>query len=172
MRNRIVTTALASTAAVAGLLGTATPASAATYYDMTIRSAATGMCLAPEGRTSEEGVAIIQTYCNGDPYQRWDFVDLGSGVYQIRNAVTLKCMDVAGSNIDGTAVVQWTCASITNQRFEAKPKLPGYVTLKTRVAGTKTHCLDVPGEQPIDGLAIIIWSCGGYAGQTFGVFSA
>lgn len=171
MGKRIVTMALASATAVAGLLGTAAPASAATQYDMTIRSAATGMCLAPQNRSSEAGVAIVQTYCNGDPYQRWDFIDLGGSVYRIRNAVTLQCMDVAGSNIDGTEVIQWPCASITNQRFEAKPKIPGYVTLKSRVRNTSTHCVDVPGEQPLEGLAMIIWSCNGSAGQTFGVFS-
>ncbi|MFD5829133.1 RICIN domain-containing protein [Lentzea sp. NPDC060358] len=170
MRNRIVTTALASTAAIAGLLGTASPASADDHFDVTVRSAVSGKCLAPQGESFSDGVPIVQTTCNGSAFQRWDFIDKGNHVVQIRNAVTLKCMDVLGLNNDGTPVVQWPCANITNQRFQASRNLPDFVTLKSRVAGTSTHCLDVPGGQATEGLAVQIWTCNGTAAQSFGVF--
>ena len=70
MRKRIVTAALAFATAVAGLLGTAAPASAATQYDMTIRSAATGMCLTPQSRSSEAGVPIDHKNCNAEKKHR------------------------------------------------------------------------------------------------------
>ncbi|WP_394618035.1 RICIN domain-containing protein [Lentzea sp. JNUCC 0626] len=170
MRKRIVTTALASTAAIAGLLGTATPAFAANHFDVTVRSAVSGKCLAPQGSSLEDGVPIVQTDCVGSPFERWDFLDRGNRIFQIRNAVTLKCMDAFGSNTDGTPVVQWPCAGTSNQRFQAGRNLPDWVTLRSRVAGTSTHCLDVPGGRPDEGLAMQIWRCNGTAAQTFGVF--
>ncbi|HEX7303974.1 RICIN domain-containing protein [Lentzea sp.] len=170
MRKRIVTTALASTAAIAGLLGTATPASADDHFDVTVRSAVSGKCLAPQGESFEDGVPVVQTTCNGSPFQRWDFLDKGDHVVQMRNAVTLKCMDAFGLNTDGVPVIQWPCAGTSNQRFQASRTLPDFVTLKSRVARTSTHCLDVPGGQTTEGLAMQIWSCNGTIAQSFGVF--
>ncbi|MFD4636281.1 RICIN domain-containing protein [Lentzea sp. NPDC058436] len=170
MRNRIVTTALASTAAIAGLLGTAAPASAANHFDVTVRSAVSGKCLAPQGESFEDGVPIVQTSCTGSAFQRWDFLDRGDHVFQIRNAVTLKCMDAFGSNADGVPIVQWPCAGTSNQRFQASRNLPDFVTLRSRVAGTRTHCIDVPGGRSDEGLAVQLWTCNGTAAQSFGVF--
>lgn len=170
MRKRIVTTALAFTAAMVGSLGIATPAFADDHFDVTVRSSVSGKCLAPQGNSTADGVPIVQVACNGNAFQRWDFVDHDNSVFQIRNAVTLKCMDVLGTNNNGTPVVQWPCANISNQRFQANRSLPDFVTLKSRVAGTKTHCLDVPGGLATEGAAMQIWTCNGTASQAFGVF--
>lgn len=170
MRKRIAKTALALTAAAAGLLGTAAPASADDHFDVTVRSAVSGKCLAPHLESFEDGVPIVQVPCNGSPFQRWDFIDRGNRVFQIRNAVTLKCMDAFGGAVDGTPVIQWPCAGTSNQRFQASRNLPDFVTLKSRVAGTSTHCLDVPGGRPDENLALQIWRCNGTAAQSFGVF--
>jgi hypothetical protein len=170
MRKRIVTTALAFVAAMAASIGAAAPAFADDHYDMTIRNTASGLCLAPQ--SSAAGVPIVQVRCDGNPYQRWDFIDHGDHVFQIRNAVTAQCMDVWGRNNNGTPVVQWPCAGTSNQRFQAGRNLPDYVTLKSRVAQTKTHCLDVPGGSATEGLAMHIWECYGGAAQAFGVFPA
>ncbi|MEU3647268.1 RICIN domain-containing protein [Lentzea sp. NPDC034063] len=170
MRKRIATTALAMTAAVAGLLGTAAPAMADDHFDVTVRSAVSGKCLAPQGESTADGVPIVQVSCNGSAFQRWDFIDRNNHVVQIRNAVTLKCMDALGSNTNGTPVVQWPCANISNQRFQASRNLPDFVTLRSRVAGTSSHCLDVPGGLSTEGAAMQIWVCNGTASQSFGVF--
>jgi Ricin-type beta-trefoil lectin domain len=170
MRKWIATSALALTAALAGSVGVATPAFADDHFDVTVRSSVSGKCLAPQGNSSADGVPIVQVTCNCSAFQRWDFVDHDDHIFQIRNAVTLKCMDVLGKNSNGTPVVQWPCANISNQRFQASRNLPDFVTLKSRVSGTKTHCLDVPGGRSDEGLALQIWTCNGTASQAYGVF--
>ena len=170
MRKWIATSALTLAAAMAGSVGMATPALADDHFDVTVRSSVSGKCLAPQGNSSADGVPIVQVTCNGNAFQRWDFVDHDNSVFQIRNAVTLKCMDAFGSNTNGTPVVQWPCAGTSNQRFQANRSLPDFVTLKSRVAGTKTHCLDVPGGRSDEGLALQIWTCNGSAAQAYGVF--
>jgi hypothetical protein len=170
MRRRIVTTALALMAAMAGSLGAAAPAFADDHFDVTVRSTASGKCLTPQGESLADGVPIVQVTCNGSPFQRWDFVDHDDHIFQIRNAVTLKCMDVFGLNNNGTQVIQWPCSGISNQRFEASRDLPGFVSLRSRVAGTRTHCLDVPGGLANEGAAMQVWTCNGTPAQVFGVF--
>lgn len=170
MRKRIVTTALAFVGAVAASIGAAAPAFADDHFDVTVRNTATGKCLAPQGGSSADGVPIVQVTCNGSAFQRWDFIDRGDHVFQIRNAVSLKCMDVWGLNNNGVKVIQWPCARTTNQRLQASRDLPDFVTLKSRVAGTKTHCLDVPGGLPTENAEMQIWVCNGTTSQAFGVF--
>ncbi len=170
MGKRFLTSALAVTAAVGGLLATAAPAFADDHFDVTVRNTASGKCLAPQGESSAAGVAIVQVTCNGSPFQRWDFVDHDDHIFQIRNAVTLECMDAAGPNANGTPVIQWPCSSISNQRFQASRDLPDFVSLRSRVSGTSTHCLDDPGGLSTEGAAMQLWVCNGTAAQAFGVF--
>ncbi|MGW5722050.1 RICIN domain-containing protein [Amycolatopsis sp. NPDC003865] len=170
MRKRIVTAALASAAATVLTVGAAAPAFADDHFDVTVRNTASGKCLAPQGESSADGVPIVQVTCTGSPFQRWDFVDHDDHIFQIRNAVTLKCMDAAGLNTNQVPVIQWPCSGISNQRFQASRDLPDFVTLRSRVAGTNTHCLDVPGGLATEGAAMQLWVCNGTAAQAFGVF--
>ncbi|MDT7782081.1 MAG: hypothetical protein QOF58_500 [Pseudonocardiales bacterium] len=170
MRKWIATSAFALTTAVVGVVGMAAPALADDHFDVTVRSTVSGKCLAPQGGSFADGVPIVQTTCNGSPFQRWDFIDHDDSIFQLRNAVTLKCMDVLGSNNNGTPVVQWPCNRNSNERFQASRSLPDFVTLKSRVSGTKTHCLDVPGGRSDENLAVQIWTCNGTAAQSYGVF--
>ncbi|MEU4252846.1 RICIN domain-containing protein [Amycolatopsis sp. NPDC026612] len=170
MRKRIATTALALMAAMAASLAAAAPAFADDHFDMTVRNTASGMCLTPQGESSADGVPIVQVTCNGSPFQRWDFVDHDDHIFQIRNAVTLKCMDVLGRNNNGTPVVQWPCSGISNERFQASRDLPDFVSLRSRVANTNTHCIDDPGGLGTEGAAMQLWVCNGTPAQAFGVF--
>jgi uncharacterized membrane protein len=170
MRKRIVVTVLALMAAMVASLGVAAPAFADDHFDVTVRNTGTGMCLAPQNESSADGVAIVQVPCNGSAFQRWDFVDHDNHNFQIRNAVTLKCMDAAGLNTNETPVIQWPCANISNERFQASRDLPDFVTLRSRVAGSSTHCLDVPGGEATVNAAMRLWVCNGTAAQAFGVF--
>lgn len=170
MRKWIASSAFAVTTAVAGLVATAAPALADDHFDVTVRSTVSGKCLAPQGNSSADGVPIVQTTCTGNPFQRWDFVDHDNSNFQIRNAVTLKCMDALGGATNGTPVVQWPCANISNQRFHANRSLPDFVELRSRVAGSNTHCLDVPGGRSDENLALQLWVCNNTASQRYGVF--
>ncbi|GAB2864075.1 RICIN domain-containing protein [Lentzea nigeriaca] len=170
MRKWITTSALTMAVAVVGSIGLATPALADDHFDVTVRSAASGKCLAPQGGSSADGAPIVQVTCDGNPFQRWDFIDHDDHIFQIRNAVTLKCMDVTSGPANGIPVVQWPCKNVTNERFQASRDLPDFVSLKSRVAGTKTHCVDVPGGRSDEGLAVQLWTCNGTAAQSYGVF--
>jgi hypothetical protein len=171
MRKQIVATALALMAATVGSLGVAAPAFADDHFDVTVRSTASGKCLAPQGESSQDRVPIVQVTCNGSAFQRWDFVDHDDSIFQMRNAVTLKCMDVGGRGpVNGTPVLQFPCNNNSNQRFQASRGLPDFVTLRSRIARTSSHCLDVPGGQGTEDLAMQIFACNGTASQSFGVF--
>ena len=98
MRKRFLTSALAVTAAVGGLLATAAPAFADDHFDVTVRNTASGKCLTPQGESSAAGVPIVQVTCNGSPFQRWDFVDHDDHIFQIRNAVTTAATFLRQSN--------------------------------------------------------------------------
>jgi hypothetical protein len=63
-------------------------------------------CLAPQGESSDEGAPVVQVTCNGSAFQWWDVVDHDDSIFQIRDVVTLKCMDVLGLNNNGNPVVQ------------------------------------------------------------------
>ncbi|WP_143466990.1 RICIN domain-containing protein, partial [Lentzea kentuckyensis] len=151
-------------------LGAAAPALADDHFDVTVRAAVSGKCLEPAGGSSADSTPIVQVTCTGSAFQRWDFVDHDNSVFQIRNAVTLKCMDAQGGATNGTPVVQWPCNSISNERWQASRSLPDFVTLKSRLGGTKTHCLDVPGGRSDENLPLQIWVCNNTASQSFGVF--
>ncbi|MCP2245903.1 RICIN domain-containing protein [Lentzea aerocolonigenes] len=171
MRRRITTSALAFVAAVAGTVGAAAPALADDHFDVTIRSSVSGKCLQPQGGSWADGAVVVQVQCDrNNAFQRWDFIDHDDHIFEIRNAVTLKCLDVQGGAANGTSVGQWPCNRSSNERWQAGRDLPDFVTLKSRVAGTKTHCLDVPGGRTDEGLAVQIWVCNGTVSQAFGVF--
>lgn len=172
MSKRIVARVLALMVVMIGTFGVAGPAFADDHFDMTVRNMGSWKCLAPAGESWGAGVRIVQVTCTGSAFQRWDLVDHDDHIFQLRNAVTLQCMDVLGSNSNATAVVQWPCANISNQRFQASRDLPGVVELRSRVAGTSTHCLDVPGGSSADGLGMQVWTCNGTVAQQFAVFPA
>lgn len=171
MRKRVVVAALALVAAMVGSVAVAGSALADSHDDLTVRNAATGKCLQPKDGSYADGVPIVQVTCNGNAVQRWDFVDYDDHRFVVWNAATLKCMDAAGLNKNGTPIIQWPCGgSLTNLMFQASRDLPGYVSLKSRVSNTSTHCIDVPGGLATEGAEMRLWACNDTASQTFGAF--
>ena len=62
--------------------------SADQFYTIT---AATGKVLEVADFNTENGAAI-QLYANaGEPWQQWNFVRAGEGVYRIQNRFTVRC---------------------------------------------------------------------------------
>jgi hypothetical protein len=169
VKRRIIAAALAIVAATAAAVGGAAPAFADDHFDVGIQNWGNEKCLAPQGESYADGVAIVQVPCTGSVFQRWDFIDHDNHVFQIRNAATLKCFDALGGATNGTAVVQWPCASISNQRWQASRDLPDFVYLRSRVAGTSSHCLDVPGDSNATNQALQIYVCNNTEAQYWGV---
>ncbi|MFF3444155.1 RICIN domain-containing protein [Streptosporangium sp. NPDC002721] len=68
-----------------------------------------------------------------------------------------KCLDVDGaSRADGANVIQWTCRSQPNQKWDLVATDSGYYTLRAAHSG---KCLDVDGASRADGANIIQWTC-------------
>jgi alpha-galactosidase len=163
-RNRIVSLALAGALALALSIVVSAPASATSDHTYQIRNSG-DFCLQSVNRTQDLGAEIVQTSCeNTSPDQRWVFDSLGGTRYHIQNENSGRCMDVFGGAVNLTSVVQWSCSSISNETWDPGVVLNGGYTeitaLRTRVAGTSSHCLTVPqGRVRRAGLAMQIFRC-------------
>jgi hypothetical protein len=157
---------IVTTAAVS--LVTAVPASA-DDHTVGVQSRASLLCLQPLDESLDAGAPIVQVRCNNRRTQTWFFEDMGDHVFRPQNLASGLCLDALGGATNGTPVVQWPCSGISNQRWRASRDLPDIVSLRSRVAGTSSHCLDVPGGQSTDGLAVQIYVCNGTAAQAWGV---
>jgi hypothetical protein len=162
---RTGTLALVLTAAAG--LALAAPADAATSFSHPIRNYGNDMCLQPDGDSTEPGAAIVQEPCNGSLAQDWGFLTLGGTRNRLINHSSGMCMDAFGGATNGTPIVQWPCATITNETWSPSRPLPEIVSLRSRVAGTNSHCLDVPYGQAVPGLQMQLYACNGTAAQTW-----
>lgn len=87
----------------------------------------------------------------------------GGRVTQIVSEVSGKCVDVvSASTANAAEVVQYTCGSGSNQRFELRDLGNGYHQLVAQHSG---KCLDVSGASTADGAAIIQYTCGSGTNQ-------
>ncbi|MGH7068402.1 MAG: RICIN domain-containing protein [Acetobacteraceae bacterium] len=125
----------------------------------------TEMCLQPADGSMTQGAAIVEEPCNGNPaIQIWLVVPVGAGTH-FENAITQFCLDARGKAENRTPVQQWTCNEITNENWD--PEGPGGkgAPVKSRVSGSDSFCLDIPGGQQIAGLAMQIFACNGTVSQ-------
>jgi hypothetical protein len=69
-----------------------------------------------------------------------------------------KCVDIFGANpSDGTKIIQWSCHSGWNQKWEQVPANGGFM-LRNPQSG---KCLDVAGASRNDGDTVLLWPCTG-----------
>ncbi|MGH2942907.1 MAG: RICIN domain-containing protein [Solirubrobacteraceae bacterium] len=129
-------------------------------------------CLQPINGSMELGAAIVQKSCDASAAQDWTLISLGGTRYRFKSRLSGLCLDARGGATNGTPVVQWICNGISNEiwdtRFSPFP-LPAVVTITSRVSGTTSHCLDVPGNQDLDGLAMQLWRCNDTRAQLWGL---
>jgi len=170
LRNALFALGLA--AVVSGVSGAATVAHASisgplvTYVSLEIMNFGSGQCLQPVGESTAAGAAIVQEPCNGRLAQTWYQDPPGGTIGHYWNANSGLCLDTRGGAANGTPVQQWACNSISNENWEY-PEVPSdsVPPLISRVSGTRTYCLDVPGAQHTPGLAMQIYRCNGSEAQ-------
>ena len=175
-RLRLVALLLAVATMAAVSLTVASPASADTQGP--IRNAGNGKCLTPVGLF--QGAAVVQNPCDIDSNgnvinraQQWDAVcvDASCPPFHVRNhANEGLCLDARGFATNGTPIQLWTCNSISNENWDYGPSpdpLDPYFMLRSRVSGTTSHCLDVPGGSDADGVAMQLYWCNGSPAQTW-----
>jgi hypothetical protein len=127
----------------------------------------TTLCLGPQNDSMAQGTPIVQETCKASGAQQWIYVPGGSDNFQIQNALTGLCLDARGGAANHTPVQQWPCSNISNEEWEVFAPAKGSVVapLKSRVAGSSTFCLDIPGGQTTVGLAMQIYGCNGTVSQ-------
>lgn len=123
----------------------------------------TNECLQPLNGSTAPGTAIVQQACDGSTAQLWTEISVSSGVFHYQNAMSNLCLDARGGASNGTPVQQWTCDSITNENWQPGNRSGGAV--RSRVSGSSSYCLDVPGAQPTAGLGMQIYVCNGTGAQ-------
>ncbi|GAA1810547.1 hypothetical protein GCM10009682_35220 [Luedemannella flava] len=127
------TLGLVASAAAIGL----TQASAATvntsaWYVFVNRNSGKAMDLW-EWSTADGGQLRQYTRTNANN-QQFQFVDMGSGYYQLRNRHSGKVVAVPNAT-DGAQVIQTTASSDTKQQFTLKDSAGGYVRFLNRHSG-------------------------------------
>jgi Ricin-type beta-trefoil lectin domain-like len=145
----------------------ATPATAqCSTGSCRIYSYLSNKCLQPINGSTVRGAEIVQEACNGGAAQQWTKVRVSGNIFHFVNSLSGLCLDARGRAINGTPVQQWPCNKISNENWEPGEYFTDYVPpLISRVSGTRTHCLDIPGGQTIAGLAMQIYRCNGTAAQ-------
>ncbi|MER7456882.1 RICIN domain-containing protein [Micromonospora sp. NPDC126480] len=128
----LAVTVLAVPAAVVAV--TTAPAGAATvdtgaWYVFVNRHSGKAMDL--WGWSTADGGEIRQYTRTDATNQQFQFVDVGSGYYQLRNRHSGKAVTVPNSN-DGVQVTQVTASSDTKQHFTLKDSAGGYVRFLNR----------------------------------------
>jgi hypothetical protein len=125
-------------------------------------------CLQPVSGSTEQGAAIVQQPCNGSLAQEWTRVRVSGNVSHYVNSLSKLCLDARGGAANHTPVQQWTCNRISNENWEEGDDSDDTIPpLYSRVSGTRSYCLDIPGGQKTAGLAMQIYRCNGTEAQAW-----
>ena len=144
----------------------ATPAAAGCGVNCQLYSLWSNQCLQPAGGSTRQGAAIVQQPCNGSAAQEWTKVHVSGNTYRYVNGLSGLCLDARGGAVNHTPVQQWTCNNISNENWDPGEDIDDDIPpLKSRVSGTSSYCLDMPGGQKTAGLAMQIYRCNGTVAQ-------
>ena len=129
-----------------------------------------GSCVDDSNFGTTNGSVVQQWSCGGAINQQWQFVQAGSGYYEVlsRQAATQnEAWDVTGgpsATAPGTPVQIWSYGGGTNQQWQAVPAGGGYYTFVARNSGL---CLGVPNASTANGIQLQVLTCNGSAAQNF-----
>jgi hypothetical protein len=111
-------------------------------------------------------VQLQQYTCNGTGAQQYDFVYVGNSQYEIHNANSGLCLDLAGSNTNnGTAVQQYTCNGTGAQHWTVSGNGEGSVTIRSSYNYNKV--VDVSGASLSAGAKLQIYDSNGGGNQHY-----
>ena len=134
-------------------------------------------CLQP--MNGSQGASIVQETCNGSPSQQWtrkvegrDFwiFEVESWEHYV-NRSTGFCLDARGGATNGTPIEQWTCNSISNERWGiGVGQSESLRYLVSRVSGSGSHCISTPATDNGDAMQLAV--CNPEARQYFSLGTA
>jgi hypothetical protein len=169
---RLATTLLLAGSGIAGTAGAASagvsPLIGGTFHWIR-NSGNSGLCLEPQGLSTAAGVPIVQATCatsgTESIAQGWQYNQVGTNHYKFVNQLSGLCLD-ANDIVNGAAVVQWPCASISNQEFNTGTALPAVAKIESRIHYRDTgYCIDEPGGLGTIGAAMQVYVCNGTPAQ-------
>ncbi|OAS14912.1 RICIN domain-containing protein [Paenibacillus oryzisoli] len=112
-----------------------------------------------------DGATLEQRPYTGAASQSWEFVEAGSGYYNIRNKNSGKYMDIqSASTANGGQSIQWTTSGATSQQWQLVDAGGGKFIIKNRNSG---KALGMSGGSTGDGAPVIQWAESGSANQTW-----
>jgi hypothetical protein len=108
------------------------------------------------GSGTASGTAIYQYTCASSTLgQIWQFVSVGSGVYELRNPNSGQCATASGTANVSLFSIQ-SCAGSSQQTFTLKLFGGAYYQL---INTGSSRCLDVRGNSSSDGAQFELYDC-------------
>ncbi|WP_433319315.1 RICIN domain-containing protein [Micromonospora sp. CA-269861] len=163
MKRRLMTSLVAVLAMVAAtLVGTGSPAAAATSGPWVIQPFTNYHCLAPEAFSSGLNVVVDQHLCESGPNRDWIFTTTSSGYYRISYRNGGRCMAVRGAvSTERAKIATQVCgdARLNDQWLPIKLFTSGssdYYQLKNRNSG---KCMAVEGNSTANGADMMQFTC-------------
>jgi outer membrane protein assembly factor BamB len=127
-----------------------------------------GRCLEAQRSLGTVG-ELRQAACDSSAGQRFRFQRFGAA-YEIRAALTERCLDVEGASAaDDATVQQYLCNSGAAQRWKARALGGGKYQLLAQTGSER--CVDVEGGSGTDGARIHQWACNDTIAQRFSVIA-
>jgi hypothetical protein len=169
---RLVATLLLAGSGIVGTAGAASAVAAPAIggsFHWIRNSGNSGLCLEPQGLSTGAGVPIVQAPCASTGTesiaQGWQYTQVGTNHYKFLNQLSGLCLN-ADDIVNGAAVIQWPCATISNQEFNTGTALPAVAKIESRIHFRDTgFCIDEPGALGTIGAAMQIWTCNGTPAQ-------
>lgn len=123
------------------------------YYNIISRSSSKGLDVAGNATNNNANVQQYEINNGGGDNQRWEFVDVGGGYYNIKVKSTSKCL--SQRTYSNTNVVQQNCNGYNRQKWELIDVGGGYFSLRNRATSRR---LDVSGNSTSNSANIQTWS--------------
>jgi hypothetical protein len=131
-----------------------------------------GLCASAVGGSTANGTAVQQLACTGATSQRWQFVPVATGYYEVLNenaqsqGESWNITGGVGATASGTLLQTWNYGGTgnTNALFAANPQTGGYYTFTADNSGL---CIDTPGAATTSGVQLEQYTCNGTGAQSF-----
>lgn len=128
-----------------------------------------GKCLDAKRALGSVG-DLRQMGCNEAAAQRFRFRRVSADSYEIRAAISERCLDVEGASPENAATVQgYLCNEGAAQRWKARTLGGGQYELLAQTGDER--CLDVEGGSGNDDARIQQYTCNGSPAQSFSVIA-
>lgn len=117
LQRRIIGIIGALLVGIVGTVALATPASAGTYVHPLVNNS--GLCLDVPGFSTQPGVQLILSSCNGGSNQTFLFDDAGGAwLYNIRPSHNPSmCLVPGNADLFNSTIIQWPCDRGIRQRW-------------------------------------------------------